>query len=134
MSGDADAQYRLGLSYCCLTGAESSTQMATEWLCRAARQGHPAAQYELGRIYAGENPRSPSRGRKLMRTVAANQDLSQAQAWFALAGANGHAEAAARADDLAARMSVTERAAAEALRADWRRIPCAYDEVFSQDA
>ena len=44
--GDADAQFRLGNSYCCGTGFYS-TEEAIRWWCLAAAQGHELAAAKL---------------------------------------------------------------------------------------
>ncbi len=47
--GDAEAQFRLGKSYCCGYGASYNTSKALYWMCRAGKQGHVEAIYEVGR-------------------------------------------------------------------------------------
>ncbi|MDH5738040.1 MAG: hypothetical protein OEZ23_06995, partial [Gammaproteobacteria bacterium] len=51
-AGDTEAQYQLGMRWCCF-GLGFDTQTATEWLCQAAKSGHVEAQFQLGRIYQG---------------------------------------------------------------------------------
>src|SRR5262245_14614412 len=79
--GDAAAQYRVGLSYCCM-GVGFSTQRASEWLCASALQGYAPAQYELGRIYSGEIARTPTPGQLVAGALIAKRDLLKAAVWF----------------------------------------------------
>lgn len=51
--GDAEAQYRLGVSYCYELTPLYHTGIATAWLCRASIQGHSKAQYQLANIFVG---------------------------------------------------------------------------------
>ena len=50
-SGNADAQYKLGLLYLTGNGALQDFVEAAKWLKLAAEQGYALAQYELGLIY-----------------------------------------------------------------------------------
>ncbi len=129
-AGDPEAQTRLGLSYCC-RGPGFSTQTATEWLCKAAHQDFPIAQYELGRIYSGATSRTPAPGQKLTQIALVKKNEPLSLMWFERAAANGHEHAAERVQKLRADLSPEEIAAAEAYAADWRSAPCRYDEGFS---
>jgi TPR repeat protein len=46
-TGDAEAQFQLGNSYCCGDGGFYDTAQAVEWWCKAAAQGHAAAKDKL---------------------------------------------------------------------------------------
>ena len=50
--GDADAQYRLGLSYNLGLGVPADASEAVAWYRRAAEQGHAGAQLALGNMFA----------------------------------------------------------------------------------
>lgn len=128
--GDAEAQYRLGKSWCCM-GPGFDTQTATQWLCRAARQGHAEALFELGRIYDGEISRTPAPGQKIMRMINAKSSPPHALAFFGLAADAGHEDAAARRKILEQAASVDTRRQAEALRADFAG-SCEYQAVFPE--
>ena len=52
LSGDAEAQCDLGLSYDSGDGVKEKKEKAFKWYCRAAEQGHTDAQYNLGLMYA----------------------------------------------------------------------------------
>lgn len=130
--GDAEAQYRLGKSWCCM-GPGFDTQTATEWLCRAAKQGHPEALFELGRIYDGEISRTPAPGQKIMRLIRAKASPPHALAFFGLAANAGHEDAPARLKDLEQVMDADARHRADALRADFEG-SCEYRSVFPEAA
>ena len=51
--GNADAQYKLGLSYYTGDGSEKDYAMAVKWYRKAAEQGHAEAQRGLGGCYYG---------------------------------------------------------------------------------
>lgn len=47
-SGDADAQYEIGLLYYYGDGVWDDLEEAYEWFLKSAKQGHPKAQYRVG--------------------------------------------------------------------------------------
>lgn len=51
-SGNAEAQYVLGMMYRAGRGVTQDYNMARKWYRLAAEQGHPIAQFYLGWIYA----------------------------------------------------------------------------------
>ncbi len=69
-AGDAEAQYKVGKSYCCSpknsTHAVYDNNKATEYLCLAARQNYAPAAYKLGNIYSGDTVS----GLRLLRRAA----------------------------------------------------------------
>ena len=48
-SGNAQAQYDLGILYYVGRDMEKNLEKGAEWLLKAANQGHPEAQYATGR-------------------------------------------------------------------------------------
>ena len=130
MAGDAKAQYELGRAYCCM-GPGFSTQTATEWLCKSAAQNYGPAQYELGRIYAGEISRAPAPGQKVLRAATAKSDPISSYVWFQLAADNGVDKAKDRASKSYKKLTDDEAAAARSQLTNWRSMACRYDEVFS---
>ena len=132
VAGDPVAQTKLGISYCC-RGPGFSTQKATEWLCRAAAQDFPIAQYELGRIYDGATSRTPAPGQKLTHIALSKKNQPLSLMWFERAAAGGHEKAAERAKDMRDDLNAEELAEAAAYAADWRAAPCRYDEAFNDD-
>lgn len=93
--GHLDAQVSLADLY--LNGLGMATDPATAalWYRRAAEAGDPVAQLNLGDLYA--------RGLGVLR------DPVEAVVWFDLAARQGKAWAAARRDEIAARLSPAER-------------------------
>jgi TPR repeat protein len=74
-----EVHYRLGWKYKTGQGAERDLEKAFHWFEKAAKQGHPEAQFETGRCYEfGEG---------------VPEDLRQAARWFEEAAMQGHAEA-----------------------------------------
>lgn len=50
-TGDAEAQYQMGLVYENGSGVKQDHAAAAEWYRKAAEQGHAIAQYFLGFLY-----------------------------------------------------------------------------------
>ncbi|MFC1664955.1 tetratricopeptide repeat protein [Pseudomonadota bacterium] len=94
-AGDREAQYKLGRSYCCGSGQNYNTNLAIEWLCRAAIQGHVQAQYELANIYVDKStPKSRSIQYRNIPPPARDQDaLETAYMWYTVAAGQGHPRA-----------------------------------------
>lgn len=130
-SGDADAQYELGQSYCCM-GPGFDTQTATEWLCRAAKQEDARAMVELGRIYLGDVSRTAAPGQKLLQAVSAREARAIAYVWLSRASISGHENAADRLARLSTRMTPDDLRLAQSLDERWPDVPCEYDEVLGE--
>lgn len=115
-AGNPDAQFKLGKVYCCGNGPGKNSSIALSWLCKAAKQDHPGAQYEIGRYYA-------------LRTDT-YYSTSQAQAriyaymWYSLASVGGWPMAAAERDALAQDMSRGELTEAQSHIREWRVLGC----------
>ena len=79
--GDAQAQYELGYMYFFATdeNAESDPTKSFEWFSKAAKQGHPEAQTQLGMMYGGG--------------FGVRRDDSKSMYWYKEAAAQGDAEA-----------------------------------------
>ncbi|MEX0760737.1 MAG: hypothetical protein WD100_14235 [Tistlia sp.] len=133
-AGQVEAQYRVGEALCCSLGDRKGfydTRAATDWLCRAAAQGHAPASRKLGRIYSGE----VVDGVRVMRRVAERvsgrpQDRALSYAWLSVAAGQGDAEAGAEAQTLWGDLDEAERARAGGLTAGGRSLPCRWDEAF----
>ncbi len=80
--GDTEAQYQLGLSYCCGFGPGRSQPIARDWLCRAALLGHPGAQFQLGQLFGYRTAKN-----RLM-SLPAYPDY--AHFWYSLAAAQNY--------------------------------------------
>ena len=78
--GDAEGEYRLGMSYCCGYGPGHTDAIAYKWLCRAALQGHEQAQYQLGRMLGNGIKKRP---------FSTPQHADFAYMWYGLAAAQG---------------------------------------------
>ncbi|MDH3465313.1 MAG: hypothetical protein OES26_05270 [Gammaproteobacteria bacterium] len=86
--GDAEAQYRLGVSYCCGLTPLYHTEIAAAWLCRPSTHGPSEAQYQLANIYTG---RVVEHG--TTNTGDRDDNIIDAFALYTLAASNRHAEA-----------------------------------------
>ena len=130
-SGDAEAQYQLGQSYCCM-GPGFDTQTATEWLCKSAKQHNAKAMVELGRIYLGDVSRTMAPGQKILRAVSAKEFKAVAHVWLSRASAAGNENAAERLTKLSARMTADDFEKARVLDEKWPHVPCEYNDVFGE--
>ena len=79
--GDAEAEYQLGMTYCCGYGPGHTDTTARKWLCRAALQGHEQAQYQLGRMYGYQIKKRP---------FSTPSYVEYAYLWYGLAAAQGN--------------------------------------------
>ena len=131
-AGDAESQYKLGNSYCCM-GPGFDTQTATIWYCKAARQGNAEAMFELGRIYLGEVSRTPAPGQKVMRKFVAKESASHAHMWLSLAVAANHEDARAKLARLEEHIGEPDLLQGRAFLTDWQHVACEYEEVFARD-
>lgn len=129
-AGDSAAQYELGKSYCCM-GPGFDTQIATEWLCKAAHQGNADAMYELGRIYQGDVSRTLAPGQKLIQAVNSRESRPHAYLWLSLAARADHPGARERLAKLKGKIQADDSTLAVRLMEVWRSAPCEYDRVFA---
>lgn len=81
-TGNARAQYRLGLAYAQGRGVEKAPVQALAWWHRAAVQGNADAQYQLGLAY--------------LEGDGVEKDAGLASAWLARASARDHGPATYR--------------------------------------
>ena len=81
--GEAEAQYRLGLSYRTEVGVEEWYDAGKKWFQLAATQGHTEAQFSLGRLY--DYGHGVNHGKPV--------DYLEAAKWYRLAAEKGHASA-----------------------------------------
>ena len=105
--GNASAQHFLGKMYQNGEGVPRDTVQAAKWFRLAADQGHTGAQFYLGGMYAtGEGvPR----------------DYVQAYKWFAICSKSAEgAFAEASRNDVAAKMTPQQIAAAQRLASEWK--------------
>lgn len=78
-TGDATAQYMMGLCVEAGQGIEQNMAQALEWFRLSAGQGHREAQYKMGLSYAFG--------------VGLAQDIAEAFNWYQMAADNGNADA-----------------------------------------
>ena len=129
--GDAQAQYELGKAWCCM-GPGFNTQIATEWLCKAAAQNQPEALFELGLIYSGDISRTPAPGQKLLKLAKAKKSEAHALAFFSLAGQLGIEKAARKAKNLNFEVDDVVRFRAKEIQKEIDGA-CTYEEVFPEN-
>jgi TPR repeat protein len=141
-SGDAEAQYRLGLMFRFGWGVDKDMAAAVHWLSRAADAQHAGAMTELGNMYRlGRGvPEDAKRAAQLLTGAAergngfaqlaigrmhrtgtgVERDLVSAWAWFTLAIENQVMDAVSHRNEIAEQMNEEQLTAAKAL-ADKRR-------------
>ena len=106
-AGNPEAQTALGSLYLFGEGVVEDPRQAADWFRRAANQGDAVAQLNLGDLLA--------------RGHGVERDLVEAYFWLSLAAATGRSWAERRRQEIAAAMSATGRAEAEARIEAWRR-------------
>jgi len=109
-TGNAEAEYQLGMSYCCGTTSGHFTPTARKWLCKAAVQGHEQAQFQLGRMFGHEVKKRP---------FSAPSETQFAYMWYDLAAAQGNQAAAGYLNAMAQFMSAKQIAVAQ----EWEKNP-----------
>ncbi len=141
--GLAVAEYRLGSLYEKGLGVGKDMQRAKDLYQRAAEKGNTRAMHNLGVLAAeGGKPNYTSAalwfGKAaeygirdsqynlavlLARGLGLPKDLVKSYTWFAIVAAAGDADAARKRDDVAARLTSSELAAANAAAADFAPRP-----------
>lgn len=136
-AGDAQAQYKLGKTYCCETGPQLQRSMsvydnqkATTLLCRAAVQNYGPAQYQLALIYSGKESSGALIGH--VGTCLSTPQTASPTAWIwaSLAADNGVTRAAALRDSLSQKIVPFDYAAMSEALSHWRTAPCSWNEVI----
>jgi len=110
-SGEARAQYDLGLMYDKGQGVPQSDAEALQWYERAAEQGEPRAQYNLGLMHLNGQGVPP--------------DLVTAYYWVSLSASHGNQHA------MDARDFISEKMSAEQIAEGKRRVR-EYEEQLAQ--
>jgi len=141
--GIVPAQYRIGQIYDKGVGVPRDPQAAERWYRSSAESGNITAMHNLAVLLAegaiGGEPdytgaigwfrRAAEHGVRdsqynlavlLARGLGTPQDLSASYTWFAIAEAQGDADAGARRDELASRLSASDLVLAEAAAEAWR--------------
>lgn len=137
-AGDAEAQFRLGDSWCCVVrGAGGSArdaafnnETATEWLCRSAQQDYGPAEFELARIYSGRPYRYNVEMSHAPRVAGAPANMAVALMWADLAKKNDVSGASDLRDAIAAEATVKDKDEKTRLEAAWEAAPCFWRDVI----
>ena len=132
--GNAEAQYKLGETYCCRVGLKMGVydnDKATAWMCKAADQGYGQAEYRLAEIYSG----SPFTYR-LMRRVGtaikgAPTNIPVALVWAERARDHRVDGAKGLLKSLRKHATPAERARAADLKAGGQ-VPCRWHETIGE--
>ncbi len=115
--GDAEAQFKLGKSYCCGYGASYNTSKALYWMCRAGKQGHIDAIYEVARqLEATTDTGLPFTGQHF---------ILEAYVWYRQAvDLGGHSLADLYSKKLARSFSAGQMKIIEARQSAWSESGC----------
>jgi TPR repeat protein len=105
-SGDAAAQFNLGLLYLDGQGKPQNYSEAVLWFRRAADQGYGKAQLNLGAMYGS--------GRGVKR------DYVQAYKWLTLCAAEGVNGCAPQRDLVAKKLNGSKLTEAQRMASDWK--------------
>jgi hypothetical protein len=136
-SGDHEAEYALGESYCCHVGGPLDhvsvydNEKATYWYCRAAREGYGPAQLRLAAIYSGH----PIHGFRSVQYASAwfgdpGKNMQAALMWANVAAGSGETNATALRERIRDAATPEQRREAEELGAHWHTAPCVWSEVM----
>jgi TPR repeat protein len=136
--GDPAAQYKLGDTWCCQGGGPLDNvtiydnHKATEWYCRAARQGYAPAQLRLAQIYSGHPIHGMHVALRASALVGASgTDQGVALMWASVAARHGDDDAVELRDSIRAKATDKELARGATLLGDWKTAPCRWSEVFN---
>jgi len=105
-SGNARAMHNLAVLLAEGVDGKPDLAAALHWFVEAAEFGIRDSQFNLGVLLA--------------RGLGTRQDLARSYQWFALAAAQGDDEAGRKRDEVGARLSAAELAAAKMLVEQWR--------------
>jgi len=117
-SGNAESQYRLGMELCC---KDKDTKRAVAWLCRASKQNHLDAPYQLAGIYTGAITKN---GKTDKSFDSGYSDLSFAYMWYTVAMAKGHEGAPQLRKNLERRMTREQVMQGKRWATGWQKLRC----------
>lgn len=109
---NAEAQFRLGQSYCCGGSPDHSTRTALQWYCRAALQGYADAQFAMANILAGK------------QLDQSYRDNKSAYMWYTVAAAQGSRQALVERTALARKMPAKAMGEARHWATRWTQARC----------
>ncbi|MDO9236242.1 MAG: tetratricopeptide repeat protein [Aquabacterium sp.] len=98
-SGDLLAQNVMGIAYKCGIGVKQDHALSIKWFRQAAKQGEADAQFNLGRLYAGEVDGAYKKAR------AAPANDAEALKWYLSSAEQGHTQAQVKLGTLYAKGS-----------------------------
>jgi TPR repeat protein len=105
-SGEASAQFNLGLMYYEGQGVTKDYSRAADWFRRAANQDYEKAQYDLGALYGV--------GKGVKR------DYVEAFKWLDLCAGKGDSKCAGQRDLVAKKLNTSQLATAQRLASEWK--------------
>jgi localization factor PodJL len=108
-AGNAKAMHNLAVLYAEGIDGKPDYQNAAKWFRKGADYGLSDSQYNLGILFG--------------RGIGMPVNLTEAYKWFALAARDGDHEAAAKRDEVAARLDQASLAAAKAAVQAWTAMP-----------
>lgn len=103
--------------------AADGQELALEWYCRAARQGHGKSQYEIGAFYM----KSPD---VVKGEEGGRRNIAAAMMWLDMAIINKVSEAAALRKDMGKRAQLADFALYSSFTRRESRAPCTWTEVY----
>lgn len=131
LKGDAEAQYRVGLSYCCAPQSDAdvfyNNREATQFLCSAARQNHAEAALQLGNFHSGNRVRGIRWIRRVVNLIRGDDLRNPAIAyyWYNQALENGITDAERHM------ASLGDQDISQYI--DPNKTPCTVDEVYGSE-
>ncbi|MGQ4275149.1 hypothetical protein [Terrihabitans sp. B22-R8] len=108
-SGNIQSMHNLGVMQAEGAFGKADITAAADWFARAADLGLKDSQFNLGVIKA--------------RGLGGKPDLVAAYQWFAIAAAQGDTDAAAKRDQIGARLGKSELATAKSRVTQWKALP-----------
>ena len=129
MHGDADAQYKLGQSYCCGSNTIFNNREALRWMCMAAKSGHAEAAETVAGIYSSDKSifyitDLAKRISHRNESTALPEDDAVALAWYAISHQLGNVDAAETIDKMEAALDAKTQNRAKKIVANYPNLPC----------
>lgn len=131
LEGDPEAQYRVGLSYCCAPRSDAElfydNREATRFLCSAARQNHAEAALQLGNFHSGQRVRGVRWIRRVVNLIRGDnlKNTTIAYYWYNQSLENGITDARQAMEDLG-RQDISQYS-------DPVSTPCTVYEVYGSE-
>lgn len=137
-AGDAEAQFKLGMTYCCEFGPQFErdvtvydNQKATHWICASAHQGYGPAQLQLGKIYFGKGIRGFGVIRRLSYWLGDHRTVPEiAWVYASVAENNGEKDATKLRSKIEKKLKPEQLSQGQADLAHWQDLPCEWHDVI----